>query len=105
MPYRLIRELHLLSSLRCLLFLDALSCIIFFTGLVFLQYRNETKRALLPNEITSIDTVKALFVRSFSKQLTMEYLDAPTVKIYIHDSSKDMFYELEDVRYYSPCRT
>jgi hypothetical protein len=68
-------------------------------GLVFLQYRNETKRALLPNEITSIDTVKALFVRSFPKQLTMEYLDSPNVKIYIHDSSKDMFYELEDLRY------
>ncbi|XP_058809752.1 coiled-coil domain-containing protein CG32809-like [Phymastichus coffea] len=67
-------------------------------GLVFLQYRNETKRALLPNEITSIDTVKALFVRSFPKQLTMEYLDSPHVKIYIHDSNKDMFYELEDLR-------
>nr|CAI5823673.1 unnamed protein product [Callosobruchus analis] len=67
-------------------------------GLVFLQYRNETKRALLPNEITSIDTVKALFVRSFPKQLTMEYMDSPNVKIYIHDSSKDMFYELEDLR-------
>lgn len=69
-------------------------------GLVFLQYRNETKRALLPNEITSIDTVKALFVRSFPKQLTMEYLDSPHVKVYIHDSNKDMFYELEDLRYY-----
>ncbi|KAG7212709.1 hypothetical protein KM043_012979 [Ampulex compressa] len=67
-------------------------------GLVFLQYRNETKRALLPNEITSIDTVKALFVRSFPKQLTMEYLDSPHVKVYIHDSNKDMFYELEDLR-------
>lgn len=72
--------------------------IYFISGLVFLQYRNETKRALLPNEITSIDTVKALFVRSFPKQLTMEYLDSPNVKIYIHDSSKDMFYELEDLR-------
>ncbi|XP_069364976.1 coiled-coil domain-containing protein AGAP005037 isoform X4 [Maniola hyperantus] len=67
-------------------------------GLVFLQYRSETKRALLPNEITSIDTVKALFVRSFPKQLTMQYMDSAHVKIYIHDSSKDMFYELEDVR-------
>ncbi|XP_047523861.1 coiled-coil domain-containing protein AGAP005037 isoform X5 [Pieris napi] len=67
-------------------------------GLVFLQYRNETKRALLPNEITSLDTVKALFVRSFPKQLTMDYLDSPLVKVYIHDSSKDMFYELEDHR-------
>ncbi|XP_045472196.1 coiled-coil domain-containing protein AGAP005037 isoform X8 [Harmonia axyridis] len=73
-------------------------CLLNMQGLVFLQYRNETKRALLPNEITSIDTVKALFVRSFPKQLTMEYLDSPNVKIYIHDSSKDMFYELEDLR-------
>lgn len=69
-----------------------------FSGLVFLQYRNETKRALLPNEITSIDTVRALFVRSFPRQLSMNYLEGPNVKIYIHDSSKDMFYELEDVR-------
>lgn len=68
------------------------------TGLVFLQYRSETKRALLPNEITSIDTVRALFVRSFPRQLTMAYLEGPNVKIYIHDANKDMFYELEDVR-------
>ncbi|XP_061382367.1 coiled-coil domain-containing protein AGAP005037 isoform X13 [Danaus plexippus] len=67
-------------------------------GLVFLQYRSETKRALLPNEVTSIDTVKALFVRSFQKQLTMQYMDSDHVKIYIHDTSKDMFYELEDDR-------
>lgn len=72
-------------------------------GLVFLQYRNETKRALLPNEITSIDTVRALFVRSFPRQLSMAYLEGPNVKIYIHDSSKDMFYELEDVRYVKSC--
>ncbi|XP_076361917.1 coiled-coil domain-containing protein AGAP005037-like isoform X4 [Tachypleus tridentatus] len=67
-------------------------------GMVFLQYRSETKRALLPNEITTLDTVKALFVRSFPKQLTMEYLDSPHLHIYIHDPSKDMFYELEDLR-------
>ena len=66
-------------------------------GLVFLVYRGETKRALLPNEITIIDTVKALFVRSFGRALTMEYLDSPRVKIYIHDSAKDIFYELENL--------
>lgn len=71
---------------------------VFNSGLVFLQYRSETKRALLPNEITSIDTVRALFVRSFPRQLTMAYLEGPNVKIYIHDANKDMFYELEDVR-------
>ncbi|XP_050709915.1 coiled-coil domain-containing protein AGAP005037-like, partial [Eriocheir sinensis] len=27
----------------------------------------------------------------------MQYLDLPSVKLYIHDSSKDMFYDLEDL--------
>ena len=45
-----------------------------------------------------MDTVKALFVRSFPKQLTLEYLDVMNSKIYIHDNGKDMFYELEDLR-------
>ena len=54
-------------------------------GLVFLVYRGETKRAVLPNEITSLDTVRALFVRSFAKTLTMAYMDIPRVHIYIHD--------------------
>ena len=73
-------------------------------GLVFLQYGKETKRALLPNEITTIDTVRALFVRSFSHQLTMEYLsESANVRIYIHDANKDVFYELEDLRYGPSC--
>ena len=65
---------------------------------MFLQYGTETKRALLPNEITSLYTVKALFVRSFPRQLNMEYLDSPACKIYILDSNRDMFYDMEDLR-------
>ena len=64
---------------------------------MFFAFSGETKRAVLPNEITSLDTVKALFVRSFPKTLTMEYMDTPRVHIYIHDSSKDIFYELENL--------
>lgn len=75
-----------------------------YVGLVFLQYRHETKRALLPNEITTLDTVRALFVRSFPRQLSMEYFDSHDVRIYIHDSNQDMFYELEDLRYEIPYR-
>ena len=68
-------------------------------GLVFLQFKNETKKSLLPNEITSFDTVKALFVRSFPNQLTMDYFeDKNRVRIYVHDQTKDMFYELEDLK-------
>lgn len=91
--------------------------------MVYLQYQNETKRALLPNEITTMDTVikmkttnvnsednlsfylyflfkvRALFVRSFG-QLNMEYFDSPHFRIYIHDPNQDdLFYELEDLRY------
>ena len=36
-------------------------------------------------KITSLDTVRALFVRSFAKTLTMAYMDIPRVHIYIHD--------------------
>lgn len=39
------------------------------SGLVFLQYRSETKRALLPNEITSIDTVSCFKCRIDSLQV------------------------------------
>jgi len=31
----------------------------------------------------------------------MDYLDSRNVRIYIHDPSKNMFYELEDLRYAS----
>ena len=36
-------------------------------------------------------------MRSFGRALTMEYLDSPRVRIYIHDSAKDIFYELENL--------
>ena len=82
----------------CIYYLMMICYFIIFTGLVFLQFRHETKRALLPNEITTLDTVRALFVRSFARQLSMEYFDSNNVHIYIHDSNQDMFYELEDLR-------
>lgn len=65
--------------------------------MVFLQFRDETKRAVLPNEVTTLDTVKALFVRSFPSQLTMDYLDKQAVKLYIRDTDQDLFYQLQDL--------
>eukprot|EP00057_Strongylocentrotus_purpuratus_P010469 XP_011664943.1 PREDICTED: coiled-coil domain-containing protein CG32809 isoform X3 [Strongylocentrotus purpuratus] len=65
-------------------------------GLVYLQYKNETKRGLMPNEVTGIDTVRALYVRAFPKQLNMEMLEKPVRKIYIKDPATEIFYELED---------
>jgi len=66
---------------------------------VFLVYHSETKRAVLPNEVTSIDTVRALFVRSFPHILSMRWFDAPSRKIYILDQTSGIFYELDDLRF------
>jgi len=62
-------------------------------------YHNETKRAVLPNEVTSIDTVRALFVRSFPHSLSMRCFDSPSLKIYILDQLSGIFYELDDLRF------
>lgn len=66
---------------------------------MYLEFNDEVKRALLPPSIQSIDTVRALFLRSFS-QLTSQYLSLPHVKIYIQEPSKgQLFYELDDLRF------
>ncbi|XP_036362271.1 coiled-coil domain-containing protein AGAP005037-like isoform X4 [Octopus sinensis] len=67
-------------------------------GLVFLVYKDETKKASLPNEITTLDTVRALFVRSFADKLTMEFMESPRNKIYIVDPRTNIYYQLEDLR-------
>ncbi|XP_070211944.1 coiled-coil domain-containing protein CG32809-like isoform X2 [Littorina saxatilis] len=67
-------------------------------GLVFLVYRDETKKALLPNEITTLDTVRALFVRAFPEKLSMEFLDSPKRKIYLLEATTSIFFQLEDLR-------
>ncbi|XP_070532826.1 coiled-coil domain-containing protein AGAP005037-like isoform X5 [Ptychodera flava] len=67
-------------------------------GLIYLQYLNQTKRAWMPNEITGIDTIRALFVRAFPKHLSMYMMTQADKKIYIRDQLTEIFYELEDVR-------
>lgn len=71
---------------------------IIFTGVVFLVAGNQTKKAELPNEVTHLDTVRALFVRSFPGKLTMEYLASPKQKIYILDTMTNIYYQLEDLQ-------
>jgi hypothetical protein len=76
-------------------------------GHIYLQHKGETKQASLPNELTTIDTIRALFVCAFPHMLTMEYMSQPHVKIYIYNPSCNIFYELcdiEDVRHESVLR-
>ncbi|XP_057680047.1 sickle tail protein isoform X2 [Corythoichthys intestinalis] len=67
-------------------------------GVLYLQYGDETKQIRMPNEITSIDTVRALFVSAFPQMLTMKMLESPSVAVYVKDDMRNMYYELSDVR-------
>ncbi|KAM7176418.1 sickle tail protein homolog isoform 7-T7 [Macrochelys suwanniensis] len=67
-------------------------------GVLYLQYGDETKQLRMPNEITSTDTIRALFVSAFPQQLTMKMLESPSVAVYIKDESRNIYYELNDVR-------
>ncbi|XP_040208454.1 sickle tail protein homolog isoform X4 [Rana temporaria] len=67
-------------------------------GVLFLQYGEDTKKLQMPNEITGVDTIRALFVSAFPQQLTMKVLESPSTAIYIKDDGRNIYYELSDVR-------
>ncbi|XP_078272366.1 sickle tail protein homolog isoform X2 [Rhinoraja longicauda] len=67
-------------------------------GALYLQYGDEMTQFTMPNEITSMDTVHALFVRAFPKQLTMKMLESQHVAVCINDEARNMFIELTDLR-------
>ncbi|XP_048030713.1 sickle tail protein homolog isoform X4 [Megalobrama amblycephala] len=67
-------------------------------GVLYLQYGDDTKQIRMPNEITSVDTVRALFVSAFPHQLNMKMLESPSTAIYVKDETRNVYYELTDVR-------
>ncbi|XP_053349718.1 sickle tail protein isoform X2 [Clarias gariepinus] len=67
-------------------------------GVLYLQFGDETKQIRMPNEITTVDTVQALFVSAFPQQLSMKMLESPSTAIYVKDDLRNMYYELSDVR-------
>ncbi|XP_051542497.1 sickle tail protein-like isoform X3 [Myxocyprinus asiaticus] len=67
-------------------------------GVLYLQYGDDTKQIRMPNEITSVDTVRALFVSAFPHQLNMKMLESPSTAIYVKDETRNIYYELSDVR-------
>lgn len=74
---------------------------VYLSGVLYLQYGDDTKQIRMPNEITSLDTVRALFVSAFPQQLSMKTLESPSTAIYVKDDMRNMYYELSDVRYVS----
>ncbi|XP_019900943.2 sickle tail protein homolog isoform X2 [Esox lucius] len=71
-------------------------------GVIYLQYAEETKQVRMPDEISSGDTIRALFVSAFPHLLTVKMLESPTVAVYIKDDSRNMYHELTDVRNITP---
>ncbi|XP_053115933.1 SRC kinase signaling inhibitor 1 isoform X11 [Hemicordylus capensis] len=67
-------------------------------GILFLQFGDETRRVHITHEISSMDTLHALIVHMFPQKLTMGMLKSPNTAILIKDESRNVFYELEDVR-------
>lgn len=53
----------------------------------------------MPNEVSSADTVHALFVSAFPQQLTLAMLESPNMAIYMKDHVRNIYYELTDVRW------
>ncbi|CAL8400319.1 unnamed protein product [Gadus morhua 'NCC'] len=67
-------------------------------GVLYLQYGDESRQIRMPNQISSVDTVRAMFVGAFPQQLTMKMLESPSVAVYVKDDMRNMYYELADVR-------
>ncbi|VDP07280.1 unnamed protein product [Soboliphyme baturini] len=73
--------------------------------LVFLQYKNETKRAVVPvGGLKSLNDIRSLFLNTFYESITPEYLNSSHIKVYIQDpANTELFYELDDVSTYFVC--
>uniref|UniRef100_A0A674NGC4 SRC kinase signaling inhibitor 1 n=1 Tax=Takifugu rubripes TaxID=31033 RepID=A0A674NGC4_TAKRU len=69
-----------------------------YSGVLFLQYGDETRRVHITHELSSLDTLHALIVHMFPQKLTAGMLKSPNTAILIKDEARNVFYELEDVR-------
>nr|XP_057923122.1 sickle tail protein isoform X2 [Doryrhamphus excisus] len=67
-------------------------------GVLYLQYGDETKQIRMPAEISSEDALRALFVAAFPQQLTAKMLQSPNMAIYIKDTRRNVYFDLDDVR-------
>lgn len=70
-----------------------------FAGVLFLQFGEETRRVHITHEVSSLDTLHALIAHMFPQKLTMGMLKSPNTAILIKDEARNVFYELEDVRW------
>ncbi|XP_039679964.1 SRC kinase signaling inhibitor 1 isoform X2 [Perca fluviatilis] len=69
-----------------------------YSGVLFLQYGDETRRVHITHDLSSLDTLHALIVHMFPQKLTAGMLKSANTAILIKDEARNVFYELEDVR-------
>jgi len=62
------------------------------------MFRNETRPGLLPNEVSTINTVWALFVRAFPDTLSMHWFETSKWTIYFLDQLSGVYRVLQDLR-------
>ncbi|CAM9683948.1 unnamed protein product [Lampetra planeri] len=68
-------------------------------GVLFLHYGGETRQTVMPNAVTTLDTVRALFVKAFPDMLSMAALEAPDAAFLLRDAgSTATFRLLSDLR-------
>uniref|UniRef100_A0A668A9Z3 Actin interacting protein 3-like C-terminal domain-containing protein n=1 Tax=Myripristis murdjan TaxID=586833 RepID=A0A668A9Z3_9TELE len=71
-------------------------------GVLYLQYGEETKQVRMPAEISGQEALRALFVSAFPHQLTAKMLQSPNVAICVKDTSRNVCYDLDDIRSITP---
>ena len=72
--------------------------LLYFTEVVFLQFRDEMRRVNLPSSVSSIDAIKVLFVNAFPGKVSMPDFETNEKSIYIKDLETGVFFQLDDVR-------
>ena len=77
------------------LFLIIFFTVFFFSGVVYLQYGDEIKRAMLPAGLQDMSQVQTLFTQTFPDKVKRSGDNRKT--IYIKDNSCGVFYELDSV--------
>ena len=65
----------------------------FFPGVVYLQYGDEIKRAMIPAGLQDMSQVQTLFAQTFPDKVKRSGDNRKT--IYIKDNSCGVFYELD----------
>ena len=67
-------------------------------GIIHLEYSGQSRAAVLPNEVTSLDTIRALFVQAYPGLLTMPMLNPQRHTLLLKNKKDGTFDEINNIR-------